>query len=215
MCEGSLSQQGRRHHYSVNIHYIQSLASFCKINRKLFAERQNAQWPGYLHQDKMKSNGLHDSGLTRWRALAEGDSLLLGSTPPASTPTVLCFPPHSTYPNCPPATTAASTLQIAIFVTVSIDVEKAIIWASRSGNRVLVEVGQRRALFLERSHPAEGVGGNEFQRGRVGGLCWLFYLHLLCRLLCFVAKTTLPPDRGCPGLKLPVPLQLCGACSAW
>lgn len=102
VCEGFLSQQGRRHHYSVNIHYIQSLASFCKINRKLFAERQNAQWPGYLHQDKMKSNGLHDSGLTRWRALAEGDSLLLGSTPPASTPTVLCFPPHSTYPNCPP-----------------------------------------------------------------------------------------------------------------
>lgn len=55
-------------------------------------------------------------------------------------------------------TTAASTFWIAIFVTVLADVEKAIIWASRSGNRVLVEVGQRQALFRE-SSPSQGCRG--------------------------------------------------------
>lgn len=71
------------------------------------------------------------------------------------------------------ATTAASTSWIAIFVTVSTDVEKAIIWASRSGNRVLVEVGQRQALYCA-AHPAKCARGNEFQLRRAGGRCWLF-----------------------------------------
>lgn len=73
---------------------------------------------------------------------------------------LLSFPLLSTPPTLTAAatTTAASTFQIAIFVTVSIDVEKAIIWASRSGNRVLVEVGQRQALFLEIS-PSQGCRG--------------------------------------------------------
>lgn len=77
--------------------------------------------------------------------------LLLLSFPLLSTPPTLTVTAAT-------ATAAASTFQIAIFVTVSIDVEKAIIWASRSGNRVLVEVGQRWALFLEIS-PSRGCRG--------------------------------------------------------
>lgn len=69
------------------------------FNRKRF-EQHNARWLQNLHQDKMKSNGLHVSWLTRWRALAEGDSFLICGTPTATTPTVLSFPLHSTYPNC-------------------------------------------------------------------------------------------------------------------
>lgn len=125
----------------------------------MFAELQNAWWPGYLHADKMKSNGLHVLWLTKWRALAERvthfssvvlvQPLLLLSFPFLSTPPTL---------TAAATTTTASTFQIAIFVTVSIDVEKAIIWASRSGNRVLVEVGHRQALFLE-SSPSRGCRG--------------------------------------------------------
>lgn len=73
---------------------------------------------------------------------------------------LLSFPFLSTPPTLTAAatTTAASTFWIAIFVTVPIDVEKAIIWASRSGNRVLVEVGRRLALFRENS-PSQGCRG--------------------------------------------------------
>lgn len=90
----------------------------------------------------MKCNWLQVSAHTRWRALAEDDSLL------CSSPTSYChhlhplsFPFLPTPPLLTDATTAAaSTSQIAIFVIEPIDVEKAIIWASRSGNGVLVEV---------------------------------------------------------------------------
>jgi len=100
----------------------------------------------------------------------DGEPLLWLVTPPNS----YC---HYLYLSSP-TTTAASTFWIAIFVTVSIDVEKAIIWASKSGNRVLAEVGRRQALYCA-AHSAKGIGGNEFQLGRAGGRCWLFSRHSL------------------------------------
>lgn len=96
-------------------------------------------------------------------------------------------------------TSAASTFQIAIFVTVFIDVEKAIIWASRSGNRVLVGVARDKPCSL-RSHPARGVGGNELQLGRVRGLCLLFSLHPHVR----EQRQHFLPTEGRSGLGVPV-----------
>lgn len=83
----------------------------------------------------------------RWRALTEGDSLLL-----CCTPTILASTATAA------ANIASSTFRIAIFVAAAIDVEKAIIRASRSGNGVPAEVGERQALFLELS-PRRGRRG--------------------------------------------------------
>lgn len=60
--------------------------------------------------------------------------------------------------------TTAPTSWIAIFVTVSTGVEKAIIWATKSGNRVLAEVDQRQDLYSA-TLSAKGLGGNEFHLG--------------------------------------------------
>lgn len=103
----------------------------------------------------MKCIGPQLSWLTRWRAPSEGDSLACCHDLHLTSSPILSTSPTLT---ATATTTAASTFWIAIFVTVPTDVEKAIIWASRSGNRVLVEVGQRQALFRE-SSPSQGCRG--------------------------------------------------------
>ena len=89
-------------------------------------------------------------------------------------------------------TAAAPTFRIAIFVTVPTDVEKPIIWASRSGNRVLARVGHRQGPLPE-SSPIRGVGGNEFQLGgsRRSPMAYFSALPPGAR-----AKTTLPISWG-------------------
>lgn len=96
-----------------------------------------------------------------------------------------------TFPLLAATTSAASTFWIAIFVSVPIDVEKAIIWASKSGNRVLTEVGQRQALYSA-ALLVKVLGGNEFRLGRAGGRCWLFCRRSVLCLGCSKAKTTFP-----------------------
>lgn len=97
--------------------------------------------------------------LLRVTLLLHSTSALLKSASsflPSSLP--LLPPPPPPPPLWP---TAAPTFQIAIFVTVSTGVEKAIIWASRFGNEVLVEVSQRQVAFLE--IPVKAIGANDFQ----------------------------------------------------
>lgn len=138
-----LSQQGWRHHYSLQFR--------CPFGRLIGKCLQHWKTPDCL--DIYTRTGWKIMGYTSsdWPA---GELLPLLSSP------LLSFPRLATPPTLTAAatTSAASTFQIAIFVTVFIDVEKAIIWASRSGNRVLVGVGQRQSLFLEIS-PSQGCRG--------------------------------------------------------
>lgn len=71
---------------------------------------------------------------------------------------------------------------IAVFVTASTDVEKAIMWASKSGNRVFGKVSQRQAFYCE-AHPAQGLRDNDFHLGGTRGRCWLFCQYLLWSLM--------------------------------
>lgn len=117
----------------------------------------------HSHSAKTTWNGEDPTWLTRWREPSWG-----WFTPPPATawiPSSFSF----TFLSTPPAfATSASTYWIAIFATELIDVEKAIIWASRSGNRVLVEVGRRQAVFWENSpspgHREQWVPASESQR---------------------------------------------------
>lgn len=106
-------------------------------------------WIFVLGKDEI-AKGLLATWASRWRILAEGDS------PPPLLFLSLLLPSLLTAATT--ANTAAATFQIAIFVTVSTEVEKAIIWASRFGNRVLVEVSQRQSVFLGIS-PSQGGRG--------------------------------------------------------
>lgn len=115
---------------------------------------------------------LSQDGMKWWRShltdQMEGTVLRVIHSPPYATawiPSSFSF----TFLSTPPAfATSASTYWIAIFATELIDVEKAIIRASRSGNRVLVEVGRRQAVFWENSpspgHREQWVPASESQR---------------------------------------------------
>lgn len=141
---------------------------FCaitKIKASLSEMTSTSTSPLPLSQDDMKW----------WRShltdQMEGTVLrVIHSLPPR--PPATAWIPSSfsfTFLSTPPAfATSASTYWIAIFATELIDVEKAIIRASRSGNRVLVEVGRRQAVFWENSpspgHREQWVPASESQR---------------------------------------------------
>lgn len=103
----------------------------------MFAEQHKAWWHWYLYQGKIKCHRLLFIWLTRWRAHASVQYFYWCYLHLSSSPFLLSVS----------TATSSSTSWTAIFVTVSIDVEKAIIWASKSGNRVLAEVGHWQDFY--------------------------------------------------------------------
>lgn len=143
----------------------------------------------------MKCNGLQLSWLTRWRALAEGDSLLLCGTPTATT--CISCPVLSSPLHLPPLLLLLPFGLLYLWLS-------PLMWKNPSSGPVDLEIeySSRSAKdkpCSERAHPAKGAGGNEFQLGSTGGLCWLFSPHSVWGLWCSEAKTTLPTDWGLLG----------------
>lgn len=119
----------------------------------------------------MQRDGRMDGRTVVWRALAEPDSLLL-LLPPASSPTVLHRPPHSTHPNC------AATRLLYLWL-------RPLMWKKLSSGPVDLEIEYRlrsardgppssgdlgpRPRVREQSVPCRSAG--------VGGVGRIFYLH--------------------------------------